>query len=220
MSKLVIVGASGHSKVVTDVVRAEQKLRLVGYLDANRPVGSEYLGRRILGRQEDVCAVIRKHDAALVLIAIGDNATRAAVATQVHGQVQDLDAAVAVHPDAHVAAGVEIGDGTVVMAGAVLNPGVTIGDHCVINTSASVDHDCTLGDFVSVAPGATLGGNVTVGERSFVSLGASLIHGVTVGADTVVGAGAVVVGDLPSRSVAYGVPARVVEERAPGDSYL
>ena len=47
-----------------------------------------------------------------------------------------------------------------------------------------------------------------------------MIHEVTIGADTVVGAGAVVLGDLPDRVVAFGVPARVVRDREPGEPYL
>lgn len=34
--------------------------------------------------------------------------------------------------------------GTVVMAGAIINPGATIGDGVIVNTSASVDHDCMI----------------------------------------------------------------------------
>jgi acetyltransferase-like isoleucine patch superfamily enzyme len=71
-----------------------------------------------------------------------------------------------------------------------------------------------------VAPGATLGGNVHVGSGAMIGLGANVIHGVAIGAHTVIGAGSTVVRDIASNVVAFGVPARVIRARAPGDRYL
>ena len=56
--------------------------------------------------------------------------------------------------------------------------------------------------------------------RAYIGLGANVIHGVTIGDDTLVGAGALVLDDLPSQVVAYGVPARVARSRQPGERYL
>lgn len=113
-----------------------------------------------------------------------------------------------------------VGEGTVLMAGSVVNSDTVIGKHCIVNTKASVDHDCDVSDFSSLAPGVTLGGTVTVGEFSAISVGASVAHSKVIGAHTVVGAGAVVVRDIPSLVVAYGIPARVVRARVQGDKYL
>ena len=85
----------------------------------------------------------------------------------------------------------KIGEGTQVMAGAVIQMGNNIGSHSVINTSASVDHDCTLGKYSFIGPNATLCGGVTIGECSFI------------------GAGSVVTKDIPDNSTAYGNPAKI-----------
>lgn len=45
---------------------------------------------------------------------------------------------------------VSIGEGTVVMASAVINAGTTIGKHCIINSSAVVEHDNQIRNFVHV----------------------------------------------------------------------
>jgi acetyltransferase-like isoleucine patch superfamily enzyme len=54
---------------------------------------------------------------------------------------------------------------------------------------------------------------IRVGENVWLGAGAKVMDGVSLGDDVVVGAGAVVTDDLPSRSVAVGVPARVVRTR-------
>lgn len=67
--------------------------------------------------------------------------------------------------------GVEIGDGTVIMDGAIVQPGARIGKHVIINTGATVDHDCIIGDYAHIAPGAHLCGHVEVGEGALVGVG-------------------------------------------------
>jgi acetyltransferase-like isoleucine patch superfamily enzyme len=106
------------------------------------------------------------------------------------------------------------------MAGAVLNPGVRVGEFCIVNTRASLDHDSTMGAFSSLAPGAITGGNVAVGSYSNVGMGATVLPGVSIGQHTLIGAGALVYRSVPDNSVAYGVPARLIRSRQPGDRYL
>lgn len=220
MLRLAIVGASGHGKVVLDAVLEEGKHEVIGFLDTSREVGSSFRGREVLGTQEEVRELAHRHGLDGLLVAIGDNWTRARVVDEVADRWSAAKFPAVVHPGAQVAESAELGGGTVVMAGAVVNPEAVIGEHCVVNTGATVDHDCQLGDFASVAPGAHLGGNVTLGEHAFVSLGGDVIHGVTIGAHTVVGAGAVVLEDLPARCVAHGTPATVRRQREPGESFL
>ena len=52
-----------------------------------------------------------------------------------------------------------------------------------------------------------------LGENVWLGTGAKVMDGVRIGRDAIVGAGAVVTGDLPERTIAVGVPARVVKHR-------
>ena len=70
-----------------------------------------------------------------------------------------------------------IGEGTVIMAGAIIQSGVTIGRHVIINTCASIDHDCVIDDYAHIAPGAVLCGNVHVGEGAQVGCGVAVAQG-------------------------------------------
>ena len=112
---------------------------------------------------------------------------------------------------------VSLGDGTVVMPGAVVGTCARVGRNCIINTRAVVEHHCVVHDHVHVAPGAVLCGSVEVGENAFVGAGSCVIQSVSIGYDTTVGAGAVVVSPLPNSVVAYGNPARSVRRNEHDD---
>ena len=220
MDAIVIVGASGHGKVVADIVEQAGRFRLAGFLDRDKPAGSEFFGLPVLGAEADLPRLVRELDLAGMLVAIGDNWTRARVAGELARLAPGLPFAAAVHPSARLARGAEVGPGTVVMAGAVLNSDCRVGAHCIVNTGASLDHDGVMGDFSSLAPGAAVGGNVRIGAYSVVSIGACVAHGRRVGEHAVVGAGAVVLSDVPDLCVAYGAPARKIRDRQPGEKYF
>jgi acetyltransferase EpsM len=150
------------------------------------------------------------------ILAFGDNASRRRIAAEILASGFILGRAV--HPRATLAADVRIGGGTVVMAGAVVNPNATLGENVIVNTCASVDHDCVLGNAVHLSPGAHLAGAVRVGDESWIGLGAVVLEGRSIGERTIVGAGAVVTRDLAADVVAYGVPAKVISSRAATNS--
>ena len=53
---------------------------------------------------------------------------------------------------------------------------------------------------------------VTIGDNVWIGGGAILMPGVTIGDNVVIGAGSVVTKDIPSDSVAWGNPCRVMRE--------
>jgi len=124
--------------------------------------------------------VIRSFAPGAKVIAVGDNRSRKCEAMCI-----DTPWEIIIHPTA-LAYDYEIGEGTVVMAGAIIQPGVLIGKHCIINTGATIDHDCVLEDFVHIAPGAHLCGNVHVGEGTLVGVGVGIAPNTTIPAWTLV----------------------------------
>ena len=220
MDNIVIIGSSGHAKVIIDVVRQQGKFNIVGLLDRFPSVGEHSLGYPVLGAEEYLPALIDVHDLKGAIVAIGDNVNRSKVMERVRDICPDLPFVSAIHPSASKAGEVTIGEGTVVMAGASVNPCCSIGRFCILNTNASLDHDSVMEDFSSLAPGAVTGGNCRIGKYSAICIGAVLINGVRIGEHTVVGAGSVVMKSVDPCVVAYGTPAKAVRSRNPGDRYL
>lgn len=219
MARVVVAGASGHGKKVADALHALGHT-VVGFADTFKPEGTSVGGHLVLGSETDLSALCSSHGIDSVVVAIGDNATRIAVAHRIAVAVPGLPFLDVVHPAAHVAPGTKLGGGVVVMPGALVSVDCELGAHSLVDSGASLDHDSTLGAGASLAPGAVVGGGTVIGTCTAIGIGATVIHGRVIGEHTVAGAGSVVVHDLPGHVVAYGVPARVVRSRVAGDRYL
>jgi len=207
--RLAIVGAGGHAKVVADIVRCLSKddsgYAIVAFADAVDSVEQrQFLGLPLLSGSRHLASIA--HDA--VVIAIGDNASRRREFELLTSLGECL---VSVrHPSAIIASSVAIGLGTMVCAGAVVNPDTRIGSNVILNTRSSVDHDCVVEDHVHIAPGVVLGGDVFVGAGAMVGVGAVVKPGVRIGPGATVGAGSVVIRDVPANTTVVGVPAKAL----------
>lgn len=220
MLNIIVIGSSGHAKVVIDIVERQGQYRLVGLIDAFRAVGEETLGYRVLGAEADLPVLMEGLAVGGVLVAIGDNYMRAKVTASIAALCPQLSFVSAVHPQASVGRGVRIGAGSVVMAGAVVNPGCDVGPGCIVNTRASLDHDSVMEAFSSLAPAAATGGYCYLGTCSALGMGALLLQRIRVGAHSVIGAGAVVTRPVADLCVSYGAPAKIIGTRQAGDKYL
>lgn len=201
--KVVIIGASGHGKVVADIIQKSGD-RVVGFLDDNPSIGKKFVGFPVLGIVDDY----EKYDIAEFVIAIGNAKIRERIARK----LSDVSWYTAIHPTAVISdMDVEIGHGSVVMANAVINAGARIGEHCIINTSAVVEHDNRIADFVHISVGAKLAGTVSIGKRSWVGIAACVSNNINVCDDCMIGAGAVVVKDIEERGTYVGVPVKKIE---------
>ena len=196
--KVYLYGASGHAKVVKDIAK-------LTYVDVSCLIDDDPAVNEL-----DGLAVVHSVDGlSPIIVTIGDCQIRRKIVKKLGEKVY----LTVVHPKAVLADSVKLGYGTVVMAGAILNPCATVGNHCIVNTGASIDHDCKIHDFVHIAPHCTLCGEVEVGEGTWVGAGTTIIQGIHIGKDCFIGAGAVVVKDVPDGSLCYGNPCKVIKKR-------
>ena len=208
-SRVVVIGAGGHAKVVIELLRAD------GY-EVAALVDADAAPRRVLGApvvgDDSALAGLRAEGLTHAFVAIGDNRTRLRLA----GVARAAGFALvnAISPAATVSPSASLGVGVAVMAGAVINAEAVIGDLAIVNTGATIDHDVRLGEAAHIGPGASLAGGVQVGAGAMLGVGASAIPGVRIGDQTVIGAGACVVRDLPGDVIATGVPATIARMRA------
>jgi sugar O-acyltransferase (sialic acid O-acetyltransferase NeuD family) len=212
VSKLIIWGASGHGKVVLDVVRAQGDFTDVVFIDDDaRRLSGEFKGCRVAGARTEL-ASLRTSGYSHFVVAIGSNATRAEC-FQAAFRI-GIKPATLVHPTAAVSRWAAIDPGTVVMPNSVINADSVIGANCIINSGAMVEHDCRIADHAHLAPGVVLGGGVRVGAYSFIGLNASVLPEIEVGERAIVGAGTVVLANVALGDTVAGVPARSIQRRA------
>ena len=192
MHKLVILGASGHGKVVADIVRLTGQYDQMVFLDDNESQ-PPIMGIPVIGDCGSADKLLQDAD---FFVAIGNAKLRKRFLDEL------------IQKGANIATGVEIDAGSVVMAGAVLNADCKLGRGCIINTCASVDHDCIIGDYVHISVGAHLAGTVAVGNSTWIGAGAIVNNNITITESCMIGSGAVVVKDIQQSGTYVGVPAR------------
>jgi UDP-perosamine 4-acetyltransferase len=209
---VVVYGAGGQARILIELMDRAGICPVAGLVDDNAALyGTKIDGIQVLGPLEKLASLARVHRIHRAAIAVGDNVVRRRWAA--HARALGLRLPVLIHPNAYVSPTAQLGEGTVVLAGAVVSAHAKVGECAIINTRASVDHDCELGDYVHIGPGATLAGSVTVGDCTLIGVGASVIPGLIIGAESIVGAGAVVIRDVPSNTTVVGNPARAIPHK-------
>lgn len=202
MKQLVIIGASGHGKVVADLAK-KNGYETICFLDDN-PSVKECGGYPVIGCSQD----IEKYDCDM-FVAIGNTMVRKRIMEQLETKGKNIPTLI--HPNAVIGENVHIGKGTVVTAGVVINPCVTIGKGCIINTCSSVDHDCQIGDYVHIAVGAHIAGTVSIGMETWIGAGATVSNNLRICNECMVGAGTVVVKNIEESGTYVGVPAKRIK---------
>ncbi|MDR2919866.1 MAG: acetyltransferase [Tannerella sp.] len=193
-----LIGASGHAKVVIDLIRMSGGI-IDGVFDDNSLI-NDLLGYKRLGEINKAPNVNGSF-----IITIGDNSIRKNIVEKMNLHYESVTG------NCHISQDASIGEGTVVMNGACINIGTRIGNHVIINTAACIDHECVINNFVHVSPNATLAGNVRVEEGAHIGLGAQVIQGVSIGKWATIGAGAVIIKNVPDYAVVVGVPGRIIK---------
>lgn len=197
--KVIIIGASGHGKVIADIIHQSGD-KVMGFLDDD-PTKKEIHQIPVLGKIEDTQKYKDDYD---FIIGIGNNKIRKEIAESNPA----LNYYTAIHPTAVIGEGVRIGNGTAVMAGVVINADAEIKKHCIINTSAVIEHECVIGDYTHVSPQACLCGNVHVGEECHIGAGATVRNNLSICLKCAIGMGAVVVSNIEKEGIYIGNPAK------------
>lgn len=198
--KLLIIGAGGHGRVVADIALKMNKWESVAFLDDDKNKKSS-MGLEIIGDSRDTEKYIIDND---LFVAIGDNRTRKKLQDEL--EIAGASIPILVHPSAVIGCDVEIGIGTVLMAGVIINSCSTIGKGCIINTSASIDHDNKLGDYVHISPGVHLAGTVEIGKETWIGIGTIVNNDIKITNGCTVGAGSLVIKDINEIGTYIGHP--------------
>lgn len=203
---VVIIGHGGHSKVVSDIIRAIPELHIIGFLD-NKYEVTQFINDLIYGPVKAAKQIKDEYEDVKFVIAIGDNRTRMLIVENLNFTSTDFISIA--HQSASISPSAIIGHGSVIMPQAVVNADAIIGNHCILNSCSVLEHDSILEDFVHLCPNSTIAGTVKLGKGTFVGSGATIIPNKIIGEWSTIGAGATVIGHLPENCLAVGTPAKV-----------
>jgi sugar O-acyltransferase (sialic acid O-acetyltransferase NeuD family) len=146
---------------------------------------------------------------------VGSSVARNKIATKLENASSNPFAKL-IHPKAWLGRQIEIGEGSVICAGAMLTTNIFIGRHVHINIGSTVGHDAVLRDFVTMNPGVNVSGNVTLGKGVEVGTGSILIPHAHVGEWSALGAGSVATKPIPANVTVVGAPVKIIKTRTEG----
>ncbi|WP_031514134.1 acetyltransferase [Desulfofalx alkaliphila] len=203
-NKLLIIGASGHGKVVADIAVKMNKWKSIAFLDDNESIKTS-MNLEVIGKSSDAIKYINDYE---IFVAIGNNKTREKILIDL--EMAGASIPILIHPSAIIGEQVEIDAGTVIMAGTVINCSTMIGKGCIVNTGATIDHDCVIEDYTHISPGVHIAGTVIVGRGTWLGIGSVVSNNINITSDCIVGAGAVVVKDITEAGTYIGLPVKKI----------
>ena len=184
----ILIGAGGHAHACIDVIEQVGQYQIAGLVGMQDEMNAQHLGYAVIGTDADLPQFAKDYQYAFITVGqIGSPDKRIRLfqqATQLGFALPNIIA-----PSAHVSNHASIGEGTIVMHGAIVNAGAKVGKNCIINTRALVEHDAVVEDHCHISTGAILNGSVTIGAGSFVGSGCVIKDGTTLGKNSVVGMG-------------------------------
>ncbi len=158
MSKtLLIIGAGGHGHVVAEI--AEACGYTCSFLDDNSPAA--------IGKIHQIEQFSTSFD--FFFVAIGNNPKRQEITIKL--ETLNCQIPVIIHPTAYVSPSSQIGEGTVIAAGAIVNTNSRIGKGCIISIGGLIDHDANIEDFSHINAGAICKGGSHVSALTKVDAG-------------------------------------------------
>jgi sugar O-acyltransferase (sialic acid O-acetyltransferase NeuD family) len=194
---ILLIGGGGHCRSCIDVIEAEGKYKIAGIV--NQPGGNRepVLGYEVLGNDEDLPELLKKHPSALITVG---QIKSADLRVKLFCSLKKIGAQlpIIISPHAYVSGHAALREGTIVMHGAIINAGSSIGENCIINTQALIEHDTEVKSHSHISTGAKVNGGVSVGKESFVGCGSVIHESVQIGEKCIISAGSVVRNNIPA----------------------
>ncbi|WP_417430178.1 hypothetical protein [Kiloniella sp.] len=209
MTKYIILGAGGFGRELREyledcLLKGGLKGEFSGYLDDT--LSKETLtknGDMILGGFDENLPISEFK----FLIGLGDPKSRSKVFNIYKNKGAFFETLI--HPSAYKSASAEVCEGGILCPFSFLGSGAYVGQNCLLNIYSSVGHDSCLGSHSVLSPYATVNGDAILQDEIFLGTKAVITKNCKVGDEVKVSAGSVVYSDLPSRTMAFGNPARM-----------
>ena len=128
-----------------------------------------------------------------VVIGIGDPFIRQKIVSKLPIETKYITL---IHPSVIISKWVDIGEGSVIMAGSIITCNIKIGKHAQININTTIAHDCIIGNYFTTAPSVNLSGNCLIGDLVYIGSNSSLKQGISVVNNVNISMGSFVIKDI------------------------
>ena len=188
---IILIGAGGHALSCIDVIEQENKYNIHGLVGLKDEVGKRISGYNVIATQDELVDLSK--DFRYAFIAIGQ-IKNVKLRIDLYESVLNTGFKIPsiISPQSFISRTVQVGEGTIIMNGVILNSGVRIGNNCIINSKALIEHGTQVADHCHISTGAILNGDCVVESKSFVGSGAIVKHGITIKAGSFVNMGKII----------------------------
>ena len=196
MKPVLLIGCGGHARSLIELIESAADWWIYGLVGLPEQVGSSLLGYPVLGCDADLPALRAECPAAVLAIGqLPDPAPRQRVAAQL--ELLEFHLPVLISPHAVVSRHAQLGPGTTVGHGVIVNTSAVVGAYCILNSRSLIEHDAHIGDHCHISTGVLVNGSVRLGSGSFIGSGTMLREGLELPPHSVIGAGKRVMGWPP-----------------------
>ena len=195
MDKILLIGAGGHARSCIDVLEEENQYEIAGLIEKGESISNESLGYPIIGTDDDLKVLQQQYKNALITVG---QIKSPKIRIKLYQLLKELDFTlpVIISSHAYVSKHAQIGEGSIIMHGVIINANAKIGNNCIINNSALIEHDAVIGDHCHIATGGIINGEVFVGNETFIGSGAITKQCISIGNNCIVNAGIVLKRDV------------------------
>ena len=188
---LIIVGAGGHALSCIDVIEQQNKFSIIGLVGLEKEIGLIVNGYKVIATDSDLPELAKKYPSALV--SLGQIKTVDVRLNLFQKCVQvGFSMATVISPNAYVSPFAQIGEGSIIMHGVIINSSTKIGKNCIINSRALIEHGSVVGDNSHISTGVIVNGDVTIGKNCFIGSGTIIKESISIGSDCLIGMGQVI----------------------------
>jgi len=193
MKPLIIIGGGGHAKSVIDVIESSRNWNIEGLIGQPQEIGKTVLGYKIIGTDADLKKIRSRVPYAILAIGQILSPNRRIQLAKVLKRL-GFESPTVASVSSTVSKHAQIGEGTTIGHGAIVNAGAKIGEHCIINSGALIEHDACIGNYCHISTGALINGMVNIGDESFIGSGATIRNNLALPSGTIISAGKRVMG--------------------------
>ena len=197
---LLLIGAGGHTEACLDVIEYQKKYKIFGILGLKKEKGKFIFGKyKVVGTDDDLVKLSKKIKNAVITLG---QIKSAKLRLKIFKKLKKLKFHLPIikSPYSIVSSHSKIGEGTIVMHGAIVGPNVRIGKNCIINSNALIEHGSTIGDNTHISTSVTINGNVKIGSNNFIGSNTTIKQQLVIGSNSIIGMGQVVLKSCPSNS--------------------
>lgn len=191
MKDILLIGAGGHCKSCIDVIESDGEFEIAGIIDLPSSKSDNVLKYPVIGTDDDLSKLREQFENAVITVGQIKSPSKR---IEIYNILKKLKYTlpIIVSPTAYVSKHSNIGEGTIVMHGAIVNVNTTIGVNCIINSKALVEHDGYVGSHTHISTGAILNGEVKIGNQCFIGSNSTIINNIKIADEVVLGANSTV----------------------------